>query len=240
MRETSQQNNYAQGWWLLTCITLLAVYIAHDQRYLDAMIDADRSYISLVIIIAFIAASAHAAWHIHAISARIDVTKNLLKGGEIQQAIEPVEQVGFEAAEQFANQYLEALLEHKEGDNKETVARETALVLDVYADQLRNPSETGWYLVDILIRLGLIGTIIGFIIVLNALNDGPPPTGDNIQSLLIAMSGGMGTALYTTLAGLICASILGAQHMILSRAIEYLISLLIDLKSKVVKGEALS
>ena len=81
--------------------------------------------------------------------------------------------------------------------------------------------------VDILIRLGLIGTIIGFIMIFASINAGQTPSSDNIQSLLLSMSGGMGTALYTTLLGLVSATLLGSQHMILARSVESLIARLI-------------
>ncbi|MEM7636781.1 MAG: MotA/TolQ/ExbB proton channel family protein, partial [Pseudomonadota bacterium] len=92
--------------------------------------------------------------------------------------------------------------------------------------------EIGWYLVDILIRLGLIGTIVGFILILGALSSGPAPTPENIQTLLISMSGGMGTALYTTLAGLVTAMLLGAQYMVLARGTEELIGKLVRIRDQ--------
>ena len=113
----------------------------------------------------------------------------------------------------------------------------TSYVLEIYADRLRAPVELGWYMVDILIRIGLIGTIIGFILILGALADGPPPTGDNIQALLISMSGGMGTALYTTLAGLVTATLLGLQYSVLSRSVERLVGLLIQIRNRAAEFE---
>lgn len=229
---------FFQGWWFLICLTGLATFIAYDQDYLARMVEADRSSISLAIIAAFIAASAHAAWHIFLVSRRIEAARMRLAQTTIMAhgaREDPQERLRLELPEHFINRYIAKISTHLRADNGEHAAGEAALVLDVYADRLRNPSETGWYLVDILIRLGLIGTIVGFVIVLGTLADGPPPTSDTIQGLLIGMSGGMGTALYTTLSGLLCASVLGAQHMILSRASEHLIALLIDLKSRMLK-----
>lgn len=227
---------FAQGWWFLICLTGLASFIAYDQQYLHAMLEADRSHISVVIIVAFACATCHAAWHILTISKRIEVARMILAHNDLQRSQRADEITGMGSPTDFIEQFISKISRHKHKASEVTVAGEAALVLDVYADRLRNPSETGWYLVDILIRLGLIGTIIGFVIVLSALADGPPPTSDNIQGLLISMSGGMGTALYTTLSGLLCASILGAQYMILSRVTEHLIALLIDLKSDVLNG----
>jgi biopolymer transport protein ExbB/TolQ len=124
------------------------------------------------------------------------------------------------------SQVIEA---HKQStlDNKDG-----GLVFEIYADRLRAAVEIGWYLVDILIRLGLIGTIVGFILILGALSSGPAPTPENIQTLLISMSGGMGTALYTTLAGLVTAMVLGAQYMVLARGTEELIGKLVRIRDQ--------
>ena len=46
------------------------------------------------------------------------------------------------------------------------------------------------------------------------------------------MSGGMGTALYTTLAGLVTAMALGAQYMVLGRGTEELIALLVRIRDR--------
>lgn len=230
MREENRFS-YFQGWLMLICLMLLALYIAHDQGYLALMLASDRSFISSVIVLGFLMATCHAAWNLFAICLKIEA---------VQAAISPMSVASPQTQNgkggkhhHYVENFIDQLSNHRSSNSAEVAAQEAGLVLDVAANDLRNPSETGWYLVDILIRLGLVGTIIGFVLVLSALSDGPPPSGDNIQSLLIAMSGGMGVALYTTLAGLICGTLLGAQHMILSRATEHLIALLINLKSRV-------
>ncbi|MBA4782430.1 MAG: MotA/TolQ/ExbB proton channel family protein [Rhizobiales bacterium] len=245
MIETGENDRYhaVQGWWLLACLILLALYIAHDRGYLALMLATDKSYISPVIMLAFLIASLHAAWNIFLMDMRIEKAKAEISsrsGEAIHRLVRtPERRARLRDSQEIVAHYIADLERLRRGHAADGAAREGALVLDVLADCLRNPGETGWYLVDILTRLGLIGTIIGFVIVLSALSDGPAPTGDNIQILLIAMSGGMGIALYTTLAGLICASLLGAQHMILSRATEQLIALLIRLKAEVLKAEVL-
>ena len=102
-------------------------------------------------------------------------------------------------------------------------------VFEIYVDRLRTPSELGSFLSDVLIRLGLIGTIVGFIMMLSSFVTGPAPSDDNIQELLITMSTGMGTALYTTFAGLVGSTLLSIQHKLLSGTVEQVIAGLIRL-----------
>lgn len=102
-------------------------------------------------------------------------------------------------------------------------------VLEFVADRLRAPVEIGWFLVDLAIRLGLAGTIIGFILIFASLS-GETIVGENaLRELLVSMSGGMGTALFTTLTGLVAATVLSFQYLILGRLTEQVLGeLLLD------------
>ena len=94
----------------------------------------------------------------------------------------------------------------------------------VLADRLRAPVETGWFMVDLAIRLGLAGTIIGFILIFGSLSGEKIVGDDALRELLVSMSGGMGTALFTTLAGLIAATFLSLQYLLLGRQTEHVIA----------------
>jgi len=82
-------------------------------------------------------------------------------------------------------------------------------------------NESGWFTSDILLTIGMIGTVLGFIFMLsssfeniNASNLG------SIQHSLTTMSAGMSTALFTTAAGLICSLILKIQLFIFGKYLE--------------------
>jgi len=98
--------------------------------------------------------------------------------------------------------------------------------LAVLADRLRAPVETGWFLVDLAVRLGLAGTIIGFILIFGSLSGEKIVGEDALRELLVSMSGGMGTALFTTLSGLIAATFLSMQYLLLGRQTEHVIGAL--------------
>tara|TARA_B100000886_G_scaffold140216_1_gene94872 strand:+ start:1218 stop:1547 length:330 start_codon:yes stop_codon:yes gene_type:complete len=80
------------------------------------------------------------------------------------------------------------------------------------------------FIVDLLIRLGLVGTVIGFILMLQSVTLIENFDINLMQDLMKNMSAGMMVALYTTLTGLISAMILMLQN-------KYLELLLIDLYS---------
>ena len=62
--------------------------------------------------------------------------------------------------------------------------------------------ETGWFLADLMVRLGLPGMVIGFIFMLGSVAHARAWISHALQQLLTNMSDGMRIALYTTLTGL--------------------------------------
>ena len=70
----------------------------------------------------------------------------------------------------------------------------------------------GWFITELLRALGMIGTVIGFILMLGgsfeSLNISD--TG-SVKTALTDMAIGMSTALYTTLVGMVCSQILKVQ-----------------------------
>jgi len=75
-----------------------------------------------------------------------------------------------------------------------------------------NPLETEWFIAESCLTLGMVGTVIGFILMLGTTFSAIDVT--DLRSLQLAIEGmasGMSTALYTTLVGLISSLILKVQ-----------------------------
>lgn len=84
-------------------------------------------------------------------------------------------------------------------------------------------NESVWFTSDVLLTIGMIGTVLGFIFMLGATFAGTGAlTIPALQSALIKMSGGAGAALYTTAAGLICGLLLRIQAFATSQYIDRL------------------
>ena len=74
-----------------------------------------------------------------------------------------------------------------------------------------------------MIKLGLLGTIIGFVLMLGSVSNVTDFDVSTMQSILKNMSSGMGTALYTTFAGLICSILAGIQYHLLDQGADEVI-----------------
>ena len=230
----SRYHQYPLAWLLLVSAVCLALFVAVDQNYMATIFAIDRSYLCYLILVVFFAASVHVGLHTFSVARELERAQGLLEGdaawaAHSEQRHSAGRRIGL-MPEPMLGEYVRELAGADDpGDNQQTFRQQ---VLEIFADRLRAPVELGWYIVDILIRLGLIGTIIGFILIFASLNETPEVDGQNIQSLLLTMSGGMGTALYTTLLGLISATLLGAQYLILGRSVEELIASLIRLGNR--------
>ena len=72
-----------------------------------------------------------------------------------------------------------------------------------------------WFISDIVLTLGMIGTIVGFILMLSGTFDTLQIANvESVRLLIASMSKGLYTALNTTLAGLISSVVLKAQLII--------------------------
>ena len=75
--------------------------------------------------------------------------------------------------------------------------------------------EFGWFCSDIMLKLGLIGTVIGFSNSQVLLSDITTFDVTLLQGVLTTMGSGMGVALYTTLSALVAGVMVAIQSTIL-------------------------
>lgn len=83
-------------------------------------------------------------------------------------------------------------------------------------DLTHGPHETAWWFASTTIKLGLLGTVVGFIVMIGQIDLQGTDTAQ-IQALLAQMTKGMGIALVTTLVGLCANLLLGIQLLLLDR-----------------------
>lgn len=215
----TNQHHFLQIWILLLSVILFGLYVAWDLDFIALILDLDRSFMAPLTMALVLAATAHCGWHIAHFSSHIAQLQWWLRSDNTRSPGSPP----------FLQAYLDDL-----GTLSSTLDQQQNPddnIVDIHAERIRSPVDLGWFFVDLAVRLGLLGTIIGFILIFASLTDINIEGGDDLKDLLIAMSGGMGTALLTTLTGLVGASILSFQYLILGRETEYLVGLLLRVKN---------
>lgn len=79
-----------------------------------------------------------------------------------------------------------------------------------------------WFISDMLMSIGLVGTLVGFVYMLGGFSQAEASDTQSIQVLLQTIGSAASTALYTTLTGLICSILLKIQCFTLSSHISKL------------------
>lgn len=102
---------------------------------------------------------------------------------------------------------------------------DSRVLLETMEARLKGRQEIGWFVSDQMLRLGLLGTVIGFILMLGPLIDIESIDISSMRAVLSAMSSGMAVALYTTLVGLIGAILVKVQYYFLENTTDELIAL---------------
>jgi len=97
------------------------------------------------------------------------------------------------------------------------------LLLETFETDLRRGYHFGWFIADMLLSLGLLGTVIGFILMLGPISGLDTDDQGAIKQALASMSGGMAVALYTTLTGLIGGILLKTLGLLLDGAVDELV-----------------
>ena len=86
-------------------------------------------------------------------------------------------------------------------------------------EKIEHLMEVGWFTSDLCLSIGMMGTVIGFIMMLGGFANIDINDMATVQGLIKGLGVGMSTALYTTLTGLICSALLKIQYFNLSQAI---------------------
>jgi hypothetical protein len=200
-------------------------FIAVERGLVQLALDSDRSYISYLILGIYVLACVQWIWLARSLSGERQ------RFAELEAALgagEPLEQIMQGSESGLVGGFLE--------NWRSTGERKDAEVLVVaFGDELANAHAFGHFTSDVLLRLGLLGTIVGFIFMLLPIAQMQGFDAGMMQELLTAMSGGMAVALYTTLAGLVTSTLLKLQYHVLDASAAQLVtrlSVLVDVRLK--------
>ena len=177
---------------LLLSLIFFGSYLIIYLGLFDLIIESDRSRISILILAIYLFATVH--WFMNVLSLDKEISSIDSSSKETLIGRFNIEMKG---------------IEEKDSDSK----------LDLLEDELSNKNALGYLIVDILLKLGLTGTVIGFILMLLPIGEIKDFDPQILQKLLSTMSGGMAVALYTTLTGLITSMMLKFQYFLIDSSL---------------------
>tara|TARA_B100002051_G_scaffold45109_1_gene39650 strand:- start:5900 stop:6505 length:606 start_codon:yes stop_codon:yes gene_type:complete len=176
---------------LVLTLILFSFYLLYQLDLISLIVQSDRSKISIIILSIYVLASMH--WFYIAITLDKEITS----------VSEPTEAT-------LIGRYLLQV-----NNSSERIS------LTLVEDELSNKHSLGYLAIDVLLKLGLTGTVIGFILMLLPIGEIQDFDPKVLQQLLSTMSGGMAVALYTTLTGLVTSMLLKFQYFILDSSLSH-------------------
>lgn len=124
---------------------------------------------------------------------------------------------------QFLNTINDSLIQQGNNTDNSEVLDKT-LLTEVFSAEAHSQHEMGWFVTSLLVKLGLLGTVIGFVLMLQPLSTLESFEISDIQGVLTNMTSGMSVALNTTLLGLISSMALSFQYLLLDRGADELVA----------------
>lgn len=231
---TSRSQAYASfnRWLIFTGLIVFGLFVVHRQGWLASLVDSDQSHLSLVILAFFAAATLHVGLQARRLGLETAIAAHLARRArEDDDLFSLDDKLGIlvdrrAASHSHAHEHL-AFLAEKCSAFGSIGAQD--LLLDRLDNRIRRGHETGWFIADLMIRLGLLGTVIGFIFMLGSISNVTAVDLQALQQLLSNMSEGMRVALYTTLSGLSAGILLSFQYQLLDQGADRLLSDIIEL-----------
>ncbi|RKZ69718.1 MAG: hypothetical protein DRQ48_07460, partial [Gammaproteobacteria bacterium] len=205
--------------------------LAWQQDVLYLLYTTDRSKISVAISLLYIFVTIHCAMRVFNISSQINdsrkVESMIINEKNLKLVVsENKVKIDNETflPDCLVTDYIHDLISKTNAERENPDARNTGSDhIEYYESKLKSPHEIGWFTADIMIKMGLLGTIVGFILMLGSVSNLRDFDVTTMQKILSYMSSGMGTALYTTLAGLVCSMLAATQYQMLDRSSDDLI-----------------
>ena len=184
-------------------IELFIGYLLVDSGLLQNLLAADYSFVSRVILVIYLLASLH----VMLVSYQLSLENNELNAGS-----------GDTRAGRHVRRYFSLL----RNPSSEPEAADDMLI-EVLDGRCRGQFRFGYVIADLMLKLGLLGTVIGFIFMLGSLVDLNSIDITVMQNLLAQMSGGMKVALFTTLTGMSCGVLLNMKYQLLDWNVDHLL-----------------
>ena len=221
-------------WMVFTGVTVFGFALAWHFGLIHLMLASDKTYISAIIGVLYIATCAHCFVRTAIISRELDAAQRvsaLVSRGATGFRVVGQDVLTADGARlppgQVANHIRNLIL--KAGLQGRHQRLDQTLLLRGFADSLRGPNQLGSFASDALMKLGLLGTIIGFILMLAPIAGLDSADRASVKSSMGLMSDGMAVAMYTTLSGLVGSILVQTQYYMLDEATAKLFGLATDL-----------
>jgi MotA/TolQ/ExbB proton channel family len=211
-------------WLIVASLVVVAMFALVQLGLIRTMIEVDRTYLSSLVVLIFLGTTVHCGMSTVATSRELNAARRtariiranprnfrLLESGEVTVG-EGTPLLPCVMTDHIRNVITKGRFEAR-GESDEPL--DHSLLMHSLADALRSRLQVGVFIVDALPKVGLVGTVIGFILMLapiRGIDSFDPLT---LRAAMADMSSGMATALSVTLTALIGSIVLKLQYYFL-------------------------
>lgn len=209
-------------WLIFTGLCIFAVVLLWQYGLIRLMVTSDRTHISSLIAVFYIITSGHCLWRTRAIAREGEAARRcraILSGPDHQKALDHDARA---LPAGLVTDHIRSLVTKASAQGAGRI--DQTLLLRSLADRMRGSNGFGAFASDTLMKLGLLGTIIGFIIMLAPIATLDAADKVAMKSSMGLMSDGMAVAMYTTLAGLVGSILVRIQYYMLDAATQRVFS----------------
>jgi hypothetical protein len=209
-------------WMIFTGLSIFAGVLLWRYGFIRLLVVSDRTYISSLIAVLYFVTCGHCFWRTRAIAREAEVGRQcraILSAPDGARALSP-EAPALPAG--LVTDHIRSLVTKADAQGAGRI--DQTLLLRSLADRLRGSNGFGAFVSDTLMKLGLLGTIIGFIIMLAPIAGLDAADKVAMKSSMGLMSDGMAVAMYTTLAGLVGSILVRIQYYMLDAATQRVFS----------------
>ena len=221
MSKLNIYNQLFTRWLFFISSLIVFIYILIFYGFIAEIINNDFTFISILIMIIFIVFTIHIGMQIKKVDSILLIFYN-------QSSKDDLEELLILLNKNCSNNYYAYSVHTYFKSMFDPISENDNLEM-----KITKYSDTVWYVVDLLIKLGLVGTVIGFIIMLSSIVTIENFDLSLMQTLLQKMSAGMMIALYTTLTGLVSSILLAFQNKILEGGIYDIYAYSKEIKSRI-------
>jgi hypothetical protein len=190
-------------------IEIFILYLLVDAGLLQVLLAEDYSFISRAILGIYLVASFHIMMVSYYLAIECNDLNEDTSSGKLHSNVQ---------------RYF-SLLQQPSSESDDS----SEMLIEVLDGRCRGQFRFGYVVADLMLKLGLLGTVIGFIFMLGSLVDLNSIDINVMQNLLTQMSGGMKVALFTTLTGMSCGVLLNIKYQLLDWSVD---NLLDDVREK--------
>lgn len=195
-------------WLLIVSAIAYLVYLSTGPGYLQLLLLDDPTFLTPAVAALFLVASTYIGMLAWELSRQHDVLLAHLDGAPLP-------------AQSWTGDFLR--------ERAALGGRDATALGDLLHERIKGRTELGWFSAGLHIKLGLLGTVIGFVMMLASVGSANDLQAQGIDTLIRGMGTGMRVSLYHTIAGLVGSILIGFQMLAIDRAADRLFALIITL-----------